>query len=224
MSLPPRSRASARTAAGGPAPRAGGARAASGSARPPGGGAPPPRKGAIGKRPPPAQHVSVFGALLVAMTGAAVLGLSPPSFMIVATGMAPSLISYFFETGGARRPLPCMVALNIAGVAPALNMLWSKGATVSAAYALLRDPYIWLLMYGAAGLAYGLIWAAPRVMQAIIDANAQSRRTQYVAVQAKLVADWGEAVTSEPGRLAQEPAPDGMAQAAPAPASPAPKV
>jgi hypothetical protein len=145
---------------------------------------------------PGGARVNPLGIVLVLAFSAAVLGLSAPSFMILVTGMAPTAISYFFESGNARRALPCMVALNIAGVAPVLNILWGRGGSISAAYGLLRDPFMWLLMYGAAGAAYGLIWIMPRVVQAVLDANARSRRADLVKEQEKLLEEWGADVAT----------------------------
>jgi hypothetical protein len=143
-----------------------------------------------------AARVNPLGIVLVLAFSVAVLGLSAPSFIILVTGMAPTAISYFFESGNARRALPCMVALNIAGVAPVLNMLWARGGSISAAYALLRDPFMWLLMYGAAGAAYGLIWMMPRLVQSVLDANARSRRADLVKQQEKLLEELGADVAA----------------------------
>ena len=152
--------------------------------------APAPARGKAGK-PAGAQRVSLLGILAMLLGAACLLGLSPPSFIILVIGMAPTVVSYLFETGSARRALPCMVALNIAGVAPVLNMLWSRSNSLSSAFALLSDPYIWLLMYGSAGASFALLWAMPLLARAVIDSNARGKRAALVAAQEKLAAEWG---------------------------------
>jgi hypothetical protein len=161
-----------------------------------------------GGNPPGAQRASPFGIVTILFVAACLLGLSPPSFIILVIGMAPTVISYLFETGSARGALPCMVALNIGGVAPVLSMLWGRSNSISSAYALLSDPYIWLLMYGSAGGAFALLWMMPRVAQVVIDSNARGQRAKLAAEQEKLVAEWGAEVA--------------QAGAAPAPAKPRP--
>ena len=149
-------------------------------------------------RPTGGQRANPLGIIVLLAIGFAMLALSPPSFMIAVIGMAPTVISYLFETGSARRALPCMVALNIAGVAPVLNMLWGRSNSIASAYALLSDPYIWLLMYGSAGAAFGLLWLMPRMAQAFIDSSARSQRAKLVAEQEKLVEEWGADVAQAP--------------------------
>ena len=141
--------------------------------------------------PARAERASPLGIIGIVLASMCLLGLSPPTFLILVIGMAPTVVSYLFETGNARRALPCMVALNIAGAAPVLNMLWGRSNTISSAFALLSDPYIWLLMYGSAGAAFALLWVMPRLAQAVIDSSARDQRAKFVSAQEALVAEWG---------------------------------
>jgi len=160
--------------------------------------APPPRKAADMVVPQPHAGLAGMTAALIALAGAGSLyAVSPATFMVLATGLTPTVVAFFFETGRGRSVVGSMAALNIAGVAPVISFLWGRGDTMAAAAQLLRDPFMWLLMYGSAALAVGLLWAAPRLSHLVIEANAGQQRARLVQQQLALVEEWGNEVAGQ---------------------------
>ena len=95
--------------------------------------------------------------IVVVITGA----LAFPSFIILACGMPPALAAALIDNRPGRYASYCVMAANLAGIAPVLAALWFGGNTVSLALMLISDVYVWLGMYGAAASGCVLI---PHVM------------------------------------------------------------
>ncbi len=122
-----------------------------------------------------------------------------PTFVVLAVGLAPSLVTFFVERGANRSAARSMAMMNMAGVAPVVAMLWSRGHTTDVALALLADPYNWLLMYGAAAIGLGLLW----LMQwttVVMHQSARGQRLRWLTSrQQKLIEEWGKEVAGGPG-------------------------
>ena len=132
--------------------------------------------------------ISLFVASLIAVPGMVI---------ILAFGLLPTLVAYFVQTTRVRGAFSCMASMNMAGTVPVLMNLWQDGMGVDAALRLLGDIFMWGLMYGSAGLAVFLIWAAPVIVRTAFEIQARAEQTKHEKAQRKLIAEWGESIVKD---------------------------
>jgi hypothetical protein len=122
-----------------------------------------------------------------------------PTVMVIAVGMAPTLVAFFIERRAGGGATHCMATMNLAGVAPVVAMLWEQGNTMDAALLLLGDVFNWLLMFGAAALAMGLLWVMERAATVSLRSAARRRLRWLLSRQEKLISEWGKEMAGKPG-------------------------
>lgn len=126
---------------------------------------------------------------------------SPATVIILVAGMLPSVVAYVVDAEPGRRSAHCMAVLNLAGVLPVLATLWDRGATRGAAADILVDPFMWLLMYGAAGVAVILLTMLPVMMEQLSNVAAEKEIVRLEKQMDELVEEWGGDLVQEVGRL-----------------------
>ncbi len=117
--------------------------------------------------------------------------MAPPTMIILACGMIPSIIAIFLSPARAKGALASMVALNLAGVIPVVGFLWQRGHTIDQAARLLTDVFMWLMMFGGAGVAGFLLWGVPIVVQAAYEVQAVQFVKRLERRRSKLIEEWG---------------------------------
>ncbi len=115
----------------------------------------------------------------------------PPFIIILSVGMIPSIIAKFANPTRVRGTIASMVALNLAGVIPVMGFLWQRGASIDNALMLLSDVYMWLMMYGGAGIAGFLLWGVPAVVQSFYDVQARQYIKRLEKRRSKMIEEWG---------------------------------
>ena len=139
-----------------------------------------------------------FGGLLLIIIVVVITGvLAFPSFIILACGMPPALAAALIDNRPGRHASYCVMAANLAGIAPVLAALWFGGNTVSLALMLMSDVYVWLGIYGAAASGWVLIWILAYVMELSLALIANYGISKRRADQQGLVGEWGAGVTGE---------------------------
>jgi hypothetical protein len=93
-----------------------------------------------------------------------------------------------------------MAVLNMSGVLPVLATLWDRGATRGAAADILMDPFMWFLMYGAAGVAVLLLTMLPVMMEHLSNAAAEKEIGRLEKQMNELVEEWGGDLAHEAAR------------------------
>ena len=157
------------------------------------GNAAPPRGPAGGAEPAstndaPRANWALAAVLLVGvMTGAFAL----PSFIVLICGLLPAGVAAMIDGQRGRHATLCVLAANLAGLAPVLVALWSGGNDLVAAIGLLSDVYNWFTMYGAAAVGWGLVWLWPALIDLALGLAAARRMRQLRAHQERLAKEWG---------------------------------
>lgn len=77
---------------------------------------------------------------------------------------------------------------------PGPRYFMATGGTFHEAFILLVDVYMWLAMFGGAGIATFLTWSVPVCVYAIYDVQAKSSVRKLLKQQRKLVEEWGAQV------------------------------
>ncbi len=116
---------------------------------------------------------------------------APPTMLVLGCGMVPSVVATFLNTSKVKGSIAAMFAFNLAGVIPVLGYLWQRGHTFDQAARLLTDVYMWLLMFGSAGIAAFLLWGVPIVVQAGYEVQARQVIKRLERRRSKLIEEWG---------------------------------
>ncbi|PHQ71117.1 MAG: hypothetical protein COB93_03825, partial [Sneathiella sp.] len=74
---------------------------------------------------------------------------------------------------------------------PVLGILWQRGHNFDQAFLLLSDVYMWLAMFGGAGIAAFLSSGIPVFVCAIYDVQANADARRLLRQRSKLVEEWG---------------------------------
>ena len=120
----------------------------------------------------------------------------PPTMLVLIAGMIPSFVAILLQTertGG----LASMLAFNLAGVIPVIGILWQRGHSFHEAFKILSDVYMWLAMFGGAGIAVFLAWAVPIVVFAGYELQAKANLAKLQKQRAKLIEEWGGQFVSD---------------------------
>jgi len=153
--------------------------------------------------------VSVRGlTAAVAVAGLAAVVLLPMTLVCVVL-LIPTLVAAIVDRDTEKFAPITVGAMNLAGVAPAVAELWSRGATLSRALEILADPFMWLFALGSAGIGWGLHILVPSIVAAIMSWRLERRRTLLEDGRKILSEEWGQAVEAlEQEATAPAPAPD----------------
>ncbi len=116
---------------------------------------------------------------------------APPTMIVLACGMVPSVIAIFVNPSRVKGAMASMLALNLAGVIPVLGFLWQRGHKIDQAFRLLTDVFMWLTMFGGAGFAAFLLWGLPIVVQGFYEVQARQMIGRMERRRSKLIEEWG---------------------------------
>ncbi len=120
-----------------------------------------------------------------------------PTMIVFFIGMMPTLVCYIVDLTPGRYAFRCVAAMNFAGVAPFLRLLWTNGHDLSSAMGIIVDPFSWLVFYGTAAFGWGLFFSVPGVVSAVQTLNAERRVGALRARQNELAEEWGTVITGE---------------------------
>lgn len=116
--------------------------------------------------------------------------------LLVSLGMLPTLVALFTDTEANRSRLATVGYLNLAGVLPFLIELWEKGQTMEIALHIVRDPFSWVVMLGAAGVGHLILFAVPQMIGSFILNRQEGRLRTLKDGQQQLEAIWGPDVAN----------------------------
>ncbi len=162
----------------------------------------PPRAAAKGRRPVSRRKVRrrshgvgkgkttivlVFAALLVAVAA--------PLCLVFTAGMAPAIVAAIVDRHKQRYLTRTIAVLNLAGMVLPVITLLQWGLNLRGAEIVLFDPYMWLWMYGAAGIGWLCYLGMPPIARSVVEGR-DVRLEHDLKHRAKdLIDEWGEGVT-----------------------------
>jgi hypothetical protein len=119
-------------------------------------------------------------------------GLLPTALVLVVGGL-PTLVTLVTDRHPRHYLARCVGFLNFAGVIPYLIKIWMHHTTL-AAMQMLTDPFVWLVMYGAAAIGWIFYLSAPSIAWLQVELTGARRVRILKARQRRLVEEWGEEV------------------------------
>lgn len=134
--------------------------------------------------------------LAMCLLGAVVLKLS---FIFLFIGMMPAMVAYVIDHDKNKYICSTVAALNFAGVFPDMVNIFNAGGTFDAVKDKLLDPLIWLVMYGAAGVGWAVVWVSPVVAAIFLDGLYRARILHLENVQKKMEDEWGPGLSRKGG-------------------------
>lgn len=128
-------------------------------------------------------YIFGFVLLIVALSFGAVL---------FTLGMLPSFVANYVDGSEDRNHFRVVAACNFSGVLPFIVDLFRKGdITSDSVYSILFTPYVWLVMYGAAGFGWALVWLFPRAVHFMLQIVQASSANNLRNKQQQIVDEWG---------------------------------
>lgn len=158
-----------------------------------------------GRKKKPGRGLS-FGQTFVTIPLLIVVAVfAAPTTIVFLAGMMPSAVAVIIDTTPGRYAARCVFALNLAGLAPFLRLLWYGPNDVPAAVRIVSDPYAWLVIYGAAGIGWLLFLGLPNAIAMVkkLEADRQARRLRER--QHELVEEWGPSIMPVRATTTQPP-------------------
>jgi hypothetical protein len=121
-----------------------------------------------------------------------------PLFLVIVPGMMPTLVTLFVDRQRPRHLTYTVGVMNFAGVLPILLTLAKGHLSVQTAAAVLADPTVWLVMYGAAATGWLICAAMSPLARLCLELQAAQKRRALEALAKAIRQEWGEEVAGGP--------------------------
>jgi len=117
-----------------------------------------------------------------------------PTAMLLAMGLALTLVARIVDTTPGRYLTICVAWMNIGGLSPFLINLWFSGHDMATAIKIVTDVYYWFIVYSAAGMGWLLFLGLPGAVAMLRALNSKRRIYVLREKQKELILEWGECV------------------------------
>lgn len=114
--------------------------------------------------------------------------------LLVILGLVPSFVAGYVDRTPDKAKAKVVGACNLAGIVPFVSDLVKQGITSNNVHAVLLSGYTWLVMLGAAGLGWALVWGFPRASHAVLDYVQKSNVAALRKRQQQILDEWGRDV------------------------------
>lgn len=139
-----------------------------------------------------------LGAAMLGFVAAVIVIPAVAALLIV--GLAPTIVSWLANQSPNRKnQVLTVLAFNLAGVMPYLAKVVQSPRGLNLVMEITGDVFSWLVMYGAASAAMLMLLAAPQLAALVLQMMAHDRLKSIATSQARLVDEWGEAVSGQTG-------------------------
>ncbi|MDB5477527.1 MAG: hypothetical protein JWM96_22 [Alphaproteobacteria bacterium] len=134
---------------------------------------------------------SVVLALIFALMAVKLL----PTTLVIMIGLIPTAAAYIADTSKARDLGATVLAMNVAGMFPALLKLWHGPHTSPRALEIMTQPLMLLMVLIPAGFGWLLFYFVPYLISGLMRRKAEARIKSLEEYQEELVTKWGSEVT-----------------------------
>lgn len=121
----------------------------------------------------------------------------PAIVMVLIVGMLPTLVAAMIDKTPKKYAAWCVGGMNLAGVFPSLQELWSGATSIKQAMSMLGNPMELLVMYAAAAFGWMIFIAVPPVIRSLMSVMAQHRIAQLRSDQRTLIGEWGAGIADQ---------------------------
>jgi hypothetical protein len=120
-----------------------------------------------------------------------------PTAMVLFIGLLPTLVAVLVDATPRRYAARTVAGLNFVGVMPYVTKLWAGQNDIAAAGRLITDPFVLVIMFGAAAVGWIMFASFPELVAGVASMNASRRIAQLKQRQAELIDEWGEAIAPQ---------------------------
>jgi hypothetical protein len=121
-----------------------------------------------------------------------VLAAIAPGLAIVAlTLIGPGLVILRLDREPGRAVTRTVLTCGLAAAVHPAMMLWNSGQSIGAAMAIISDPIVLSVAWGATAAGWLLTQIAPLLVRALLEAAALAHVARLRALRGRLVEDWG---------------------------------
>jgi hypothetical protein len=129
----------------------------------------------------------------------AILGIALPTGLLLAVGLLPAAIALAVDRSAGRGTARAVLALNLAGLLPAIRTLWLEGHDLMTLAAVLGRMETLPLAYAAAVIGFLLPRVIGWAVLAVLEARAYAAVQALEQRRAALREIWGVEVERPPG-------------------------
>ncbi|MBL4837971.1 MAG: hypothetical protein JKY34_10380 [Kordiimonadaceae bacterium] len=125
--------------------------------------------------------------LLICLGGLALFKMG--AAILLAAGLVPTIVLGITGKGSFKsEKLQCVSFMNLSGVLTQFPTVWARPNSV---YDIIGEPINLLVMWGAAGFGYALIFVGPMIAAFAVQMLAQERTKSIIQQKQALVELWG---------------------------------
>jgi hypothetical protein len=146
------------------------------------------------KPAPPRRRPGLLGPLIFTTIIVLLALTAMPICILLIAGMIPSVTAYTIDQTPRRMLTLTVAPFNFAGTVPFCMQLWFAADAMQTLSQLIARPWIWMVMYLAAGAGWLLHFGMPVIVALVLERSLDLRKAKYVAIQKSLRAEWGDAV------------------------------
>lgn len=121
------------------------------------------------------------------------------TFILFIAGMLPAIIAAIVDSSKSKHIFKAVSAFNLSGVAPYVAEAVGKNNSIDSVQQLMSQPQVWLFMYGAASIGWGMIKFSPIVIKMLMAHFSGNKASKIEAEQKKLIDEWGTEIKSNAG-------------------------
>ncbi|MBM3617691.1 MAG: hypothetical protein FJX23_04020 [Alphaproteobacteria bacterium] len=114
--------------------------------------------------------------------------------LLVILGLVPSFVAGYVDRTPDKAKAKVVAACNLAGIVPFVSDLVKQGITSNNVHSVLLSGYTWLVMLGAAGLGWALVWGFPKASHAVLGYMQKSNVAALRKRQQQIIDEWGKDV------------------------------
>ncbi|PPR61056.1 MAG: hypothetical protein CFH10_01296 [Alphaproteobacteria bacterium MarineAlpha4_Bin2] len=120
-----------------------------------------------------------------------------PTVLLLAIGMAPSLVAFVIDKRPRKMAARSVAYLNFVGALPYALKLWTGQNSINGVMELVQEPAALLIMYSAAAAGWALNFVMAPIMSAYLAVEQEARARSIASRQEKLVKEWGAEVRGQ---------------------------
>ena len=118
-----------------------------------------------------------------------------PTAFVLIVGLLPMVVAFFADRAPKKTKSITVGAMNLAGCAPFLLLLWTTDHSLDKAMSIIFDPMAIVVIYAAAAVGYFIDWALSILVANFMYEKGQSHVKAIEKRQKELIERWGQEVT-----------------------------
>ncbi len=114
--------------------------------------------------------------------------------IFLALALLPSIVAYYVDRTATRYIFHTVFTCNLSATLPALGRIIKNGISDTEVQVVMGDAVNWLIIYGAAGFGWLLVYSAPVFSKGLINVMHQRKIRRLERTQKRIISEWGTEV------------------------------